>query len=101
MRTIHGAGYKALPYHDNVPSFGDWGWILAWNSEETQARMLGRITGLEEFAVGEAALRYLTPPHLKAAVSFGKGALETENQAVNTLMSPVLLRFYLSESWLR
>ncbi len=101
LRTIHGAGYKALPYHDNVPSFGDWGWILAWNSEETQARMLGRITGLEEFAVGEAALRYLTPPHLKAAVSFGKGALETENQAVNTLMSPVLLRFYLSESWLR
>ncbi len=101
LRTIRSAGYKALPYHDNVPSFGDWGWILAWATGETERQLVSRLMQLQEFAVSEEALRYLTPERLKAAVSFGKGALESQNDEVNTLMAPVLLRYYLTESWMR
>ena len=24
------AGFTIAPYHDHVPSFGEWGWHLAW-----------------------------------------------------------------------
>lgn len=101
LRTIRSAGYRAIPYHDNVPSFGDWGWIVAWNSGEAESEAADRIGRLERFAVPERSLRYLTPARLKAALAFGKGALAAESDEVNTLMAPVLLRFYLAESWLR
>ena len=101
LRTLRSAGYHALPYHDNVPSFGDWGWILGWTTGVTERQALRRVMELQEFSVDEEALRYLTPERLKAAVSFGKRALESQSDEVNTLMSPVLLRFYLTESWLR
>ena len=101
LRTIRSAGYEALPYHDNVPSFGDWGWILAWNSGETAERALNRVMALEGLAAGEELLEYLNPARLKAAFSFGKSALKSHNVEINTLMSPVLLRYYLTESWAR
>ena len=101
LRTIRSAGYDALPYHDNVPSFGDWGWILAWNSGETADQALSRVMALEGFATDEGSLEYLSPARLKAAFSFGKSALVSHNVEINTLMSPVLLRYYLTESWAR
>ena len=101
LRTIRSAGYEALPYHDNVPSFGDWGWILAWSSGETADRALSRVMALEGLAADDESLEYLSPARLKAAFSFGKSALESHSVEINTLMSPVLLRYYLSESWVR
>lgn len=101
LRTIRSSGYSAVPYHENVPSFGDWGWILAWISDETEADVRDRAMRLGEFGIDAQQLRYLTLARLKAALSFGKGALESENEEINTLMEPVLLRFYLAESWRR
>ena len=99
LRTVRSAGYRAMPYHDNVPSFGDWGWILAWNSGETEAGMRDRIRDMERFASREEQLSYLTPDRLRAALSFGKGGLVAASSEINTLMMPVLLRLYLTESW--
>ena len=101
LRTIHSAGYNSLPYHDNVPSFGDWGWVLSWNSGQPAHEVRQLIAGLEEFAVDTRYLHYLTPDRLSAGISFGKGALDSEILDINTLMQPVLLKYYLSESWLR
>ncbi len=101
LRTIRSAGYDALPYHDNVPSFGDWGWILAWKAGPRTDEILSTAREIEEFAIDDGALAYLTPERFKASLAFGKNDLVTDNDQVNSLMSPVLLRFYLSESWLR
>ena len=101
LRTIRSAGYDALPYHDNVPSFGDWGWILAWKAGPRTDEILSAAREIEEFAIDDGALAYLTPERFKASLAFGKNDLVTDNDQVNSLMSPVLLRFYLSESWLR
>ena len=91
-RTLESAGFETLPYHDNVPSFGDWGWILAWGAGG--ARQLR-----SELAIAEEQLRYLTPERLAASMSFGKAGLTTGETDVNRLMQPVLMRYYLNESW--
>lgn len=101
LRTIRSAGYGALPYHDNVPSFGDWGWILGWGRTDVTADVRSRLMGLRRFPINSDRLRYLTAERLKAGLAFGKAALESESDEVNSLMQPVLLRFYLSESWRR
>ena len=101
LRTLRSAGYKAIPYHENVPSFGDWGWALAWRFGESEQGMRDRIGKLDQFGIPADSLRYLEPGRLRALLTFGKGALLPDSQEVNTLMHPVLLRFYLTESWLR
>ena len=101
LRTIRSAGYEALPYHDNVPSFGDWGWILAWNPGGPALPVATRIASLREFSVDPDSLAYITPARFRASLTFGKNGLVTESEEINTLMAPVLLRHYLIESWRR
>lgn len=103
LRTIRSAGLDAIPYHDNVPSFGDWGWILAVRPDPTEEGLLERLHRIEGFDVETSgvSLTYLTPQRFRAALTFGKNDLDTDHDEINTLMAPVLLRFYLSESWKR
>ena len=95
LRTLESAGYNTLPYHDNVPSFGDWGWIMAWKGGDTRC-FTEKIKNLKSFSVQTS---YLTPQGFQAALSFGKSALATRETHVNTLMQPALLTYYLDDSW--
>ena len=99
QRTLEAAGFATLPYHANVPSFGDWGWILAWEPERRNGDLRTEALVLEEFGVEANELRYLTPELFRSAQVFGKGAFESESEQANRLMEPALLRFYLEESW--
>lgn len=92
-RTLEAAGFKTLPYHDNVPSFGEWGWILAWKNE----RIGKRIARLDHF---NAPTRYLTPELFQASKVFGKDQLKTVYKDINTLMRPVLHTHYVDNCWL-
>lgn len=96
-RTIVSAGFEALPYHDNVPSFGDWGYWLCWKSQISEDKVRERIAAIDSFAV---PTRYLTPEVFRRAMVFGKGWLKSKHSEVNSLMRPVLLEYYVGESWL-
>lgn len=98
-RTLQAAGFATLPYHENVPSFGDWGWILAWEPERRRTDLRADAASLDGFRLPSDKLRHLTPEVFQASQIFGKEALHTENEAPNRLMQPVLLRYYLAESW--
>ena len=94
-RSVEAAGFRVVPYHDNVPSFGEWGWLLAYSETDAEA-VIGRINDLEGFAV---VTRYLTPEVFRTALVFGTGWLDTQRNDVSTLMRPVVLDYYLHESW--
>lgn len=100
LRTLEAAGWATLPYHDNVPSFGDWGWILARNASVTSRDQLrAQALSVEDFRVETA---YLTPDVFRSAMVFGKSALTSAPEfagKINTLMEPALLHLYTAESW--
>ncbi|MCP4969109.1 MAG: polyamine aminopropyltransferase [Arcobacter sp.] len=96
-RTLKAAGLKSIPFHDNIPSFGDWGWYLAWNSNMTKNEIFSKINNLESFKVETS---YITPDVFRRALIFGKGELITNNKDINTLMNPKLLEIYTKNSWL-
>jgi spermidine synthase len=95
-RTIENAGFTILPFHENVPSFGDWGWHLAWHPGIQKRKIMDRIKTLS-FSV---ETRFLTPELFKGELAFGRGVLETDRQEINTILYPVLLTIYNHDSWL-
>jgi spermidine synthase len=89
-RTIGSSGWKTLPYHVNIPSFGDWGWIIAW--KET-----GIPPELKNIKI-KVPTNYITTETVAASMVFGKGELDSKNWEINTRMRPVLLSYY-TEGW--
>jgi spermidine synthase len=95
-RTLDAAGFSILPFHENVPSFGDWGWYLAWHPAINKTKLMDRIDTLKF----SADTRFLTPELFRSQLVFGKGLLETKREDINTILYPVLLTIYNHESWL-
>lgn len=95
-RTLQAARFKTMLYHDNVPSFGEWGWALAWKNNISASVVRSKVERMEAFQV---ETRYLTPEVFSTATVFGKGWLETEFGDINTLMQPKLLDYYLHDDW--
>lgn len=82
---IRGGGFHVLPYHLDVPSFGDLGLILAAHRPFTLSRLrLPRQT------------RYLTAGLLRAMTAFGKDCLAVAD-TVPALPPEPLHRRYLAE----
>lgn len=92
-RTFEAAGFSTLPYHDHVPSFGEWGWWIAGHqgivTREELASRFGAIDSLPE------NLRYLTPELIHASRHFGKDNLVSSHDDVSTLSQPAILHHYL------
>jgi spermidine synthase len=96
-RTMEGVGFKTIPFHDNVPTFGDWGWYLAWSDNTSKDEMYSKLNNIDKFGVDE--LSYITPEIFKSNLHFGKNVLMTSNKDVNTLMNPVLINYYVTDGW--
>lgn len=62
VSTIHSAGYGVTPYHVHVPTFGDWGFVLARR---------GDVAPTPAMPPGAPPLRFLDQRVLDAATVFG------------------------------
>ena len=86
--TIEAADYEILPLHIYVPSFGEWGFVIAAPFIPPQVNVQ---EGVE--------LRYLTPEVLTAALTFDPDIAEIDAD-VSTLDDPVVARYYI-QGWRR
>jgi spermidine synthase len=85
--TLREAGLRTWPYHLYVPSFGEWGFVLAGRDEYTAP---DRLPG---------GLRYLTPGTVPSLFEFPADMRPVPVRA-NRLDDQVLVRYY-SEEWER
>ncbi|MBU8909757.1 MAG: polyamine aminopropyltransferase [Desulfobacterales bacterium] len=95
-RTIESANLSILAFHENVPSFGDWGWYLAWHPNIQKKKIMDKIKHLNI----DVPTRFITPEVFRSELVFGKDALTTTNRQINTILHPALLTIYNHESWL-
>ncbi len=95
--TLKAAGFSVLPYRMNIPSFGDWGYYLAWINHQPVDQVK---TALKQVKGFEVETKFITPEVLVASLAFGKGELEVEQPCINTLMEPCLLHHYVDKSWI-
>lgn len=88
VRTLEASGLSVRPYHANVPSFGEWGFVLA-------ARRPFDVPA----ELPELELRFLTPATMVSLFEFPRDmdAVEVE---INRLNNQVLVQYYGAE-WSR
>jgi spermidine synthase len=96
-RTLESVGFKTIPYRQNIPSFGDWGYFLAWNHATAESVVKARINNIQKFEVETA---FITPELMRASLAFGKSELISEENCINTILFPCLLTQYTDYSWL-
>ncbi len=118
-RTWKSAGYDVIPYHDNVPSFGEWGWWIGRMLESSEMRAKAGLNsdGFLSFTDSNRLkskiykkmkslsphdllvdTRYLTIDLVKSSMCFGKSALKTENKDISSLMENRVYHYYL-QGW--
>ncbi len=95
-RTMASAGLVAIPYHDDVPSFGEWGfWIGGEGRGVSESLLKDKLRQAPPLVVNT---RYLTPELMAAQLVFGKGDLVSEHNDINTILSSRLHEYYL-QGW--
>ena len=91
-QTLTAAGLRCLPFHDHVPSFGDWGWHLAWRGGPSVEEMRERLRQADPLPV---PTDYVSPEVINSVFVFGKNTLTLdENVHINTKFRPVILAYY-------
>lgn len=88
VETLEASGFTDVqPFHTYVPSFGEWGFILAaeWKMQPTDFQ-------------STVPLKYLEPQTVQQAFYFEKDITKPENIDPNYLDQPVLLDYFL-EDW--
>lgn len=90
-KTLETAGFTILPYRQNVPSFGEWGWHLAWQGTPTPEKRRASVAAIPSV---EVPTRFVTPEILEGALAFGKTWLDRRGIRVNTKMRPVLVEYH-------
>ena len=95
QRSMTAAGLNTLPYHDNVPSFGDWGWIMG-SPTLPQETLYQRADALEEFDV---PTREIEGDNMRRALIFNQGWLKSAYTDVSTAMDPVVYQRYAFDAW--
>jgi spermidine synthase len=93
-KTMQVAGFSAVEqYHDNVPSFGEWGWTIASKMGATPQQ---RLTKLTELPVKHP---WLTLPLIKSAFNFPNNFYkDKQNIPINYLGSHVIYQLH-QQAW--
>jgi len=100
MKTIEAAGFSVLPYHNQIPTMGEWGWVLGARSEDFSADVLKRRVMTENFNRDDT--RFFSTDAMISMAHFGKGVLDgpdVREIKINTESNPVLMRYYRSGTW--
>ena len=92
VHTLAAAGFGELaPYHAPVPSFGEWGFVLAANGGNA-LRAGGRWLGADA-----GATKFLRAGLLPTLFTFPEDMSDPGDVSVNRLDRPVLLQYFLDE----
>lgn len=82
--TLRAAGFQTTPYHCHVPSFGEWGYILAFKQSPSELPLL------------PANLRFVEASSLRIMSEFPPD-MKVEETRINTLNNQVLVNTFERE----
>jgi len=93
---VEAAGLKNVEqYHQNVPSFGEWGWTIATKAGQSVRQ---RLKSDNKIAVNT---RWLTPELLQASFVFNKGFYDNKDTIKINYLGTNQLYQYHQKAWER
>jgi len=100
IKTIKAAGFSTLPLHNQIPTMGEWGWIIGAKETDIEEQLLKPLLLSKDFS--GLNTRFLNNDAVVSMVYFGKGILDQDefnDIKPNTEFNPVLHQYYLSGTW--
>jgi len=92
-KTLQKAGYQTQQYHQNVPSFGEWGWTIASKMGQPPLQRLSAFNDID------VSTKWLTLPLLTGAFVFNKDFyVDIDSIKVNYLGSNALYQYH-QQAW--
>ncbi len=100
IKTIKEAGFTSMAYHNQIPTMGEWGWVLgvkagAMDEQTLKQRVL-------DINFDSLKTRFLNNDAMVSMTHFGKGIIEPNQMdkiKVNTQLNPVLQDYYQAGTW--
>ncbi len=96
VKTLAKAGFSVLPYHNHVPTLGEWGFVLGVDATLMDPSTLKE--NVPRLPFGDVETRFLNQEAMISMVHFGKGIFETEVK-VNRQSAPILQEYYRNGRW--
>ena len=98
IKTMSAAGLQALPYHNNIPTMGEWGWVLGVKSAGMDTLQLKSTFARLQFE--QAETRFLNQGIMGAMLQFGKGVFEQLPEIeINDEYNLILFQYYQKGEW--
>ena len=98
VKTLRSAGFATVPYRNEVPTLGEWGWVLGVKKEAMQELKLRN--KLDNLNFSKIETRFLNREAVIAMTRFGKGLFnKSESIEVNTELDHVILKYYRNGDW--
>ncbi|MCP3957831.1 MAG: polyamine aminopropyltransferase [bacterium] len=76
LATVRAAGLVAVPYHNHIPTLGEWGWVLGMKAGEGELDTGGLRHRLSALDFDGLDTRFLNRDAMVGMLHFGKGMLE-------------------------
>jgi spermidine synthase len=93
--TLKSVFPKVIPYHAHVPSFGDWGFNLAFAQNSDKASIEFQSDRLKQALRGPSVFcRFLTENNVQNCFQFDKDTEDVPSVPINTLESMSLITLY-------
>jgi spermidine synthase len=97
LKTVTASGLSAVAYRNNVPTLGEWGWVIGTNAPWSPAEFRKRLLALE---FDDVETRFLNRDAMQSMFHFGKGVLERLPEIrVNDELDLALYRYYEGGAW--
>ncbi|RMD57315.1 MAG: spermidine synthase, partial [Nitrospirae bacterium] len=90
-KTMEEAGLSVVPYHNYVPTMGDWGWNLGVKNLKKDEI----IKRLKYIDFDNLDTRFIDNNALLSMLNFGRDLTNKEDIEINTVLNPVLQRYYM------
>ena len=97
QNTIRSAGFYTVPLHNQIPTLGEWGWIVGAKQID-ESTLTKRIQNID---LQNIKTLWLNKESLKLITSFGKPIIpiDTAKIQVNSIQNPILYQYYLKGNW--
>lgn len=98
LKTMRAAELSAIPYHNNIPTLGEWGWVLGVKGVSISPENLKK--RLSQLSFEDINTRFLNRDAMISMLNFGKGELDDYNQVdVSQELNLAVYKYYKSGTW--
>ncbi|MBF0449904.1 MAG: polyamine aminopropyltransferase [Candidatus Magnetomorum sp.] len=98
LKTIQASDLVTLPYHNHVPTMGEWGFVLGMRKMDISPEQL--MERARNIHFNDIPTRFINQNAMMSMTFFGKGIIDQlQTVNINTHIQPVLHQYYLSGNW--